>query len=105
MPKRLALGEQHLAHPGDLAGLIGRRPRTLAQHQDVDVRGKGGGRRHSLVGGVAQVGAVVVGDDENDHQSTPASVFSLATSSAALSTLIPAWRLGGSATLSTFRCG
>ena len=47
---------------------------------------------------------VVVGDDEHGHQITPASVFSLATSSAAVSTLTPATRLGGSVTFSTFRC-
>jgi len=42
---------------------------------------------------------VVLGDDERRHQMTPASFFSLSTSSAAVLTLTPARRFGGSVTL------
>src|SRR6185312_14474506 len=76
----------------------------LAGHQHVDVGGKLQRRGHRLFGGVLQRGVVVVGDDEDGHQITPA-VFRLATRSAALSTLIPPERFGGSVTLTTLSLG
>src|SRR6185312_12304820 len=76
-----------------------------AQHGHIDVAAdlQGGGDR--LGGGFAQVGAVVIGDDQDRHQSTPASFLRRATRSAAPPTLIPALRPSGSATLTTVRRG
>ena len=72
-------------------------------HKTVTAASKLGGG-DGLVGGFADGGAVVIGDDENGHYSTPA-VLSLATRSAASVTFTPAPRFGGSLTLVTFRRG
>src|SRR5690606_22878380 len=98
----VAFGQQHLAHVRNLGGGVSYRLRALAQHQNVDVGRQRQGGRHGLVGGVANGRAVVVGDDENGHYRTPASL-SLETSSAASATLTPAERFGGSVTFSTLR--
>src|SRR5436309_408676 len=79
--------------------------RTLAGDQYVDVARQLLGGGDDLVGVVLQGRVVVVGDDENGHQSTPASFFSFMTRSAADSTLMPPARFGGSVTLTTFRRG
>src|SRR5690606_39040888 len=97
-----AFGQQHLAHARDLGGGVSHALRALAQNQNVHVGRQGERRRHRLVGGVANGRAVVVGDDENGHYRTPASL-SLETSSAASATLTPAERFGGSVTFSTLR--
>jgi len=47
----------------------------------------------------------VFGDDENGHQITRASFFSLSTSSVTEPTLTPPWRFAGSSTLSVTRRG
>src|SRR5690606_34948379 len=98
----VAFGQQHLADARNLGGGFRDALGVLAQDQNVDVRRQRQGGRHGLVGGVANGRAVVVGDDENGHYRTPASL-SLETSSAASATLTPAERFGGSVTLSTFR--
>ena len=51
------------------------------------------------------VDVLVVGEEQGRHQITPASFFSLATSSSTEVTLAPALRPGGSVVLSTFRRG
>src|SRR6516165_135180 len=75
---------------------------VLARDEDVDVARQRLRRGDGLVRAVLQRRVVVIGDDENGHQRTPASFLSLETRSAALSTLTPPARFGGSVTLSTF---
>jgi hypothetical protein len=65
--ERRALGQQGLAHACDLRRGLGRRPGALAEHEHVDVGGDLLGRRDGLVGGVADGGVVVIGDDEDGH--------------------------------------
>ena len=50
-------------------------------------------------------GVVVLGEDQDGHQSTPASVLSLAISSSTEPTLTPALRVAGSTVFSTFSRG
>jgi hypothetical protein len=100
----VALGQQDLADAGDLGGGVGHGLGALAQDQHVDVARDLQGGGDGLVSAVAQVRVVVIGDDENSHYSTPA-VLSFETRSAAVSTLMPAERLAGSVTLTTFRRG
>src|SRR5690606_29366504 len=98
------LRQQDLAYAGDVRGGVGGGLGPLADDEDVDVAAQLGGGGDGLVGGLADGGAVVIGDDENGHYSTPA-VLSLATRSAASVTFTPAPRLGGSVTFWTVRRG
>ena len=97
---------EHLLHALE-RGRLGRRGlRVLAGHQHMHVRAElaCGGQR--LAGGVLQGLIVVLGDEEDGHrQITPASFFSLSTSSAIDFTRWPACRCGGSVVLSTLRRG
>ena len=62
-----ALGQQHLAHAGDLGGAVGGGLGALAQDQDVHVGRQAQSGGHGLVGGVANGRTVVIGDDEDSH--------------------------------------
>ena len=100
------VGDPHLGHTGGPGRGFGGRAavRSGDQHMDVAAqpgRGAQRGQCRALQGGV-----VMFGDDEDGScQITRASFLSLSTSSATEPTLMPAWRLGGSATLSVFRRG
>ncbi len=103
------VGDQHLRHAGDLGGGIGGGAAILAGDEDVDVAGAGlrqlGGGGGGVQGGGLDRIVVVLGDDENSHQMTLASVLSLVTSSSTEPTLTPPWRFAGSSTLSVTRRG
>src|SRR5262249_37406990 len=73
------------------------------QHMYVAAQLRGCGQR--LVGGVLEVACFVFGNQQRSHQRTPASVFSLETSSATSFTLTPALRPAGSVVLRISRCG
>jgi hypothetical protein len=105
LAQTLALGGQHLAHAHDLGRFGGHARDAGARDQHVDVRRQGQGGGDRLVGVVFQRRIVVVGDDEDGHQITPASVFNFVTSSLADSSFTPAVRFAGSVTLRTVRCG
>ena len=60
---------------------------------------------HGLGGGVVQGRVVVLGEDQDGHHSTPASVFSFAISSSTEPTFTPALRVTGSAVFTTFSRG
>ena len=101
------LGLQHLGDAlqiaaADLAASPQSLPATSTVHVGVHLARGGDG-----VGDVGADGLVVMrGDDENGHgQITPASFFSLSTSSATVFTLMPPLRLGGSSTFSTLSRG
>ena len=77
----------------------------VAGHKDVDVAAdflRGG---NGVEGGLADGLAVVIGEDEDGHQITFASLRSRSTSAFASGTLTPALRLGGSLTFSVCRRG
>src|ERR1051326_2959158 len=76
-----------------------------ARHEQDEIAADLLGRRHGMEGGRLQTGIVMLGDQQERHQITLASLRSLSTSSATLFTLTPAWRFGGSPTLSVFRRG
>ncbi len=96
------VGDQHLAHPGDLGRGGGHRATALAGDQQVDVAADLAGGREGVEGGRGQRGIVVLGEYQDSHQITFASFFSLSTSSATDPTLMPALRAAGASTLSTF---
>ena len=100
------LGLQDLGDAGNGGGRFGGITAVAASHQHGDV-GAHLPRGGDGVGDVGADGLVVVrGDDENGHvQITPASFLSFSTSSATVFTLMPALRLGGSSTFSTFSRG
>ena len=104
MAQRVALRQQHLANAGNLGGGGGHGVCALTCDQDVHIARQRQGGGHSLVGIVLQRRVVVISNNENSHQSTPA-VLRLVTRSAAVSTLMPPPRFGGSVTLTTFRRG
>ena len=78
---------------------------ALAGHEDVDVAAhlfRGGDRlRRRLV----EVGVVVLRQDQDGHQITPASVLSFAISSSTEPTFTPALRVAGSTVFSTLSRG
>jgi hypothetical protein len=91
---------KHLADAASFAACCGGTGGIVAgdQHMNVAAHLGSGGQR--LVGCILQRGIVVFGDEEDRHQSAPASL-SLATSSAGVFTLMPARRFGGSSVFST----
>src|SRR5690606_1453750 len=113
----VGFGEQHLAHALELRGGIGGCLRALAGDQHVDIATHPERGRQRLGGLVGEGGVVVFGNEKNGHlacslfgstwrlghpYSTPASFFSLSTSSATSLTLTPALRPPGSSVFSTF---
>ncbi len=96
--------EQHLGGAVELGGGFGDALAAGAGHQHVHVLAERLGGGHGLGDVGAQRLVVVVGEQEHGHDSTPTSL-SLATSSAALATLTPALRPGGSTVFSTLRRG
>ena len=103
------VGQQHLGDAGDLGRGFGDGAAILAGDQDVHVARAGladlGGGGGGVQGGGLDRLIVVFGDDENRHQITRASFFSLSTSSSTEPTLTPPWRFAGSSTLSVMRRG
>src|SRR5262249_61604003 len=102
---RRRFGQKHLGDARELGGRIRDHTAVLAGDQHVDVAAErlGGGER--LVGCVLESLVVVLGNQERSHHSTPASFFSLPTSSATELTFTPALRPGGSVVLRTSRRG
>src|SRR6185437_1979529 len=98
------VGEEHFLHALDLGGSVGDGAAIPARHQHIHRRRDGGGRRHRLGRGIAQIPVVVLGNNQRSHQITPTSL-SLSTSSVTLLTLTPAVRLAGSLTFRTLRRG
>ena len=96
--------EQHLRCALELGGSFGDALAVGAGHQHVHVLAQGLGGAHGLGDDAAQRLVVVVGEEQDRHDSAPTSL-SLATSSAALATLTPALRPGGSTVFSTLRRG
>ena len=90
--------EQHLRCALELGGSFGDGLAIGAGHQHVHVLAQGLGGAHGLGDDAAQRLVVVVGEEQDRHDSAPASL-SLAMSSAALATLTPALRPGGSTVL------
>ena len=95
---------QHLGRAFELGGSLGDGLAVGAGHQHVHVLAQPLGRAHGLGDGGAERLVVVVGEEQDRHDSAPTSL-SLAISSAALATLTPALRPGGSTVLSTLRRG
>ncbi len=96
---------QHLGDTDNLPCGHGGGARIAAGHQHVHIGVDGGSSRHGIKNDGNDCRIVVIGDDENSHQMTPTSFFSLLTSSATVSTLIPPSRCDGSVTFSVVRRG
>ena len=94
-----------LLTPDELGGRFGGGLGVVAGDEHVDVAAQRLGRGDGLAGRGLQRAVGVLGQQENRHQSTPASALSFCTSSATLPTLTPALRLAGSAIFSTLRRG
>ena len=99
-----SIRKQHLRCALELGGGFGNALAIGAGHQHVHVLAQGLGGAHGLGDDAAQRLVVVVGEEQNRHDSAPTSL-SLAMSSAALATLTPALRPGGSTVFSTLRRG
>ncbi len=100
-----AIGLVHLADAGNLGGSLRRRVDALAGHQHMHLA-QLQRRRDGTAGGLLDEAVLVVEQDKCGHrQITFASVCSLATSSATVSTFTPATRLGGSVTFRKVRRG
>src|SRR5689334_21010291 len=104
MAKLRRVRKQHLGRAIELGCLFGDRLAIPAGHQHVHILPHGLGGAQSLGDVWAQRLVVVVGEEQNRHASVPTS-FSLAISSAALATLTPALRPGGSTVFITLRRG
>ena len=98
------VGMQHLGHAFEFGRRLGDRFRVGAGHQHVHGLPDRLGGAHGLGDRRRERFIVVLGDNKNVHESAPAS-FSLATSSAAFATLMPALRPGGSTVLITLSRG
>src|SRR5699024_8295126 len=101
---------QDLRDTRNLGGGFGSAIHPLADDQDVEVAaGMAGdflGGSNGAQGGGLEGAAFVLGNDQDAHcQMTFASFFSFSTSSVTDPTLTPAWRAGGSLTLTTLRRG
>src|SRR6185369_4554891 len=97
------ISDMDLADARDLRGRLGNRADALPRHQQMDLaklRGCGDGRQRSIL----QHAALMLDPDQRLHAATP-NALSFATSSSTSATLMPAVRLGGSATLSVLRRG
>mgnify|MGYP001124772601 CR=1 FL=1 len=92
------LDQENLGHAGHAGRSLGHRPRVLAGDEDVDIATDPAGRRDGGQGGLVEALAVVLGENENGHQTIPTSCLSFATSSSTEPSLTPAWRRGGSST-------
>src|SRR5690606_10032237 len=105
--ERGAVGHDDLGDTGDLAGGLAGFGGVRAGHQHMHIAaGAGDGGGDGVQGRRLERGVVVFGNNKYGHgQITFASFFSLSTSAATSGTLMPAPRLGGSATLSVFRRG
>src|SRR5205085_5758279 len=100
------IGEQNLADARELGGGLGRRLGARARDKHVDRVAQRCGCRERLARRRVQRAIGVLRQQKDRHrQSTPASVLSLATSSATLPTLTPAFRLAGSVIFRTLSCG
>ena len=99
------VGNQHLRHARKLGRTRRRRPAVVTRHENMKFATQRKGGRQRLGCRAPQRRIRMVGKKQNGHYKIPASVLSLPTSSATLPTLIPAFRVGGSAVLRTFKRG
>src|SRR6185437_4780547 len=98
------VGDQHLAHARDRGGFGGDAGAARPGHQYLhlaELRCRRDGVQRCRL----ERFAVVFGEDQDRHQITRASFLSLSTSSATEPSFLPAWRFGGSATLSVVSRG
>ena len=93
-----------LRHAGDLGRGVGGGAARPCPATSTSTSPPSFGAAVTVLRVAAQAGVVVLGDDENGHSDHPRFVLELVDESAA-STLTPALRLAGSATLSVFRRG
>ncbi|MNF86713.1 hypothetical protein D3C84_691590 [compost metagenome] len=96
------IGHQDLGHAGDLGGGFGSGAYALACDQHVDITTYLLRSGYGVEGGGCQCGVRVFSNNQDSHQITFASFFSLSTSSATDLTLIPAWRAAGASTFRVF---
>ena len=99
-----SVGKQDLTYAFQFGSCLGDRFRIGPRHQHMHRLPDRRGGAHGFGDRRRERFIVVFGDNKNVHESAPAS-FSLATSSAAFATLMPALRPGGSTVLITLsRC-
>ena len=104
--KSSRIGHQHFSHASKGTGRLGSRSAAAPCHQHMHFAADFLGSRDGVKRARFNLGIVVFSNNEDSHSySTFASFLSLATSSAAFATLMPAVRLAGSATFSVFRRG
>ncbi|MDT4795247.1 hypothetical protein FQZ97_278030 [compost metagenome] len=96
------VGYQHLGDTSDLGGGFGSGTYASACDQHVDITTDLLRSGNGVEGGGCQSGVRVFSNNQDSHQITFASFFSLSTSSATDLTLIPAWRAAGASTFRVF---
>src|SRR5262249_4888240 len=97
--------QQHLGDAGNLGTRIGRALGVLAGDEQVDVAADLAGGGDGVERGRLDRRVVVLGQQQDRHQITFASLRSLSTSSLTLFTFTPDLRLAGSTTFSVFTRG
>ena len=101
-----AVSSDHLGNTRDLCGFDGSAGATaFSGNQHMHVAGNSGGGGDGVQNDGNDCRIIVIGDDQDCHQMTPASFLSLSTSSATDSTFTPPSRFAGSVTLSVVRRG
>ncbi|MDT4857736.1 hypothetical protein FQZ97_921700 [compost metagenome] len=96
------VGDQDLGYPRNTGGGLGNGTNALPRHEDDHLATDQPGSGHGVEGGGGQCGVSVFSNNQDSHQITFASFFSLSTSSATDLTLIPAWRAAGASTFRVF---
>ena len=99
------VGGQDLFDAVESGGGGDRRFDRPAGDEDMNGLAQRFGRGQSLGGGFIEFAVLNFSENQNRHQITPASSFSLTTSSAAEPTLTPALRLAGSTVFKIFSRG
>ena len=99
------LDVDHLGDPVERRGLRRDRGAAVAGDEDVDLAAEALRGGHRLGRRVVQRRVVVLGEHQDGHQITPASVLSFSSSSSTEPTFTPALRVAGSTVFSTFSRG
>ena len=99
------VGHEHARDALETGGGLGGGGDVMAGDQNIHGRAERAGGGQRLGDGVAQLALRDIGQKKGLHHSTPASFFSLPTSSATEPTFAPPLRAGGSLVLRTVSRG
>src|SRR5512145_626809 len=99
------IGVEDLLYSGDLGGGFRSLPRIMAGDEDMDLRAELLRRCDGVEGRLLEGLVVVLGEDQDSHQITFASLRNFSTSAFTSATFTPALRLEGSTTFNVDRRG